>query len=176
MSDLIEDIRERVDDTSRAYSPDEPRPLGGYVRVMATYGAVVAGLGALVGLRRRPLPERPSASDIALVALATAKASRLITRDPVTSPVRAPFTRYEGPAGPAEVNEQVRGHGLQHSLGELFTCPFCMSQWVATGFAFGLLLAPRVTRQIAGTFAALEITDLLQFARATAEHAASQNS
>ena len=48
-----------------------------------------------------------------------------------------------------------------------------MSQWVATGFAYGLILAPRVTRQVAGTFAALEAADLLQFGRAIAQKAAS---
>ncbi len=151
---------------------DDERPLGGYVRVMAVYGAGVAGLGALVAATRRPIPERPDPRDVALVALATAKASRLVTRDAVTSPLRAPFTRYEGAGGPAEVNEEVRGHGLQHSLGELLTCPFCLSQWIATGFAFGLLFAPRVTRQVAGTFAALELADLVQFGRAVAEHRA----
>src|SRR5690242_8899839 len=139
---------------------------------MATYAGAVAAAGAVVALRRRPLPERPAASDVVLVALATAKASRLVTRDPVTSPLRAPFTRYEGQGGPAEVNEEVRGHGLRHSIGELLTCPFCLSQWIATGFTFGLLLAPRATRQVAATFSALEIADLLQFARSAAEQAA----
>jgi hypothetical protein len=90
----------------------------------------------------------------------------------VTSPLRAPFTRYEGPGGPAEVNEAVRGHGARHAMGELVTCPFCVGQWVATGFAFGLLLAPRVTRQVAATFSALEAADFLQFGRAIVEHAA----
>jgi hypothetical protein len=171
MTDLVEEARDRFAAEARAYAHGEDRPLSGYVRVMATYGAVVTGLGALVAARRRPLPERPAAGDVVLVALATAKASRLLSRDPVTSPLRAPFTRYESPGGPAEVNEEVRGRGLRHSIGELVTCPFCLSQWIATGFAFGLLLAPRATRQVAATFSALELADLLQFARQVAEHA-----
>src|SRR5262249_42711525 len=157
----------------RAYSHGEDRPLGGYTAVIATYGACVAGASALVWARRRALPDRPAAYDLALVALATAKAARLVTRDPVTSPLRAPFTRFEDPAGPAELNEAPRGRGLQHSIGELVSCPFCASQWIATGFAFGLLLAPGLTRQVTGTFAALEVADLLQFGRAIAEHKAS---
>jgi hypothetical protein len=36
-----------------------------------------------------------------------------------------------------------------------------------------LLFAPRATRQVAGTLAALELADLLQFGRAAAEKAAS---
>src|SRR6185437_16413170 len=82
-----------------AYSHGEERPLGGYLRVLATYGVSVAGLSALVAATRRPLPDRPDLRDVGLVALATAKVSRLATRDPVTSPLRAPFTRFEGKGG-----------------------------------------------------------------------------
>lgn len=172
MSGLVNDLHERVDAEATEYSPDEERPLWGYVRVMSTYAAVVAGLGGVVTLRRRSLPERPLLGDLALVAIATAKVSRLVTRDSVTSPLRAPFTQFEGAGGAAEVNERVRGRGLRHSIGELLTCPFCVSQWVATGFTYGLLLAPRTTRQIAGTFAALEAADFLQFGRAIAQKGA----
>jgi hypothetical protein len=49
------------------------------------------------------------------------------------------------------------------------TCPFCVSQWVATGFAFGLVLSPRATRQVAGLFASLEVADLLQYVRSGAD-------
>ncbi|HEY3832031.1 MAG TPA: DUF1360 domain-containing protein [Acidimicrobiia bacterium] len=157
---------------AREYSGGNERPLGGYVKVMAVYGASVLGLGALAAATKRPLPERPDARDLGLIALATAKTSRLLTRDAVTSPVRAPFTRFEGPAGPSEVNEEVRGHGAQHAVGELLSCPFCVAQWIGTGFAFGMLFFPRVTRQVAGTFAALEVADLVQFGRAVAEHRA----
>jgi len=139
---------------------------------MAVYGAGAAALGAIVAATRRPLPDRPSTGDLALSAVATAKLARLLSRDAVTSPLRAPFTRYDSPGGPAEVNEEVRGHGAQHAMGELLTCPFCLSQWIATGFAFGFLLAPKVTRQVAATFAVLEAADFLQFGRAIAEHAA----
>jgi hypothetical protein len=171
--DGVQAVRERLREEGRAYAHGEERPLSGYARVMGVYAAGTAALGALVAARRRRLPDRPSTGDLALVAIATAKLSRLISRDAVTSPLRAPFTRYDGPAGPAEINEEVRGHGAQHALGELLTCPFCLSQWIATGFAFGLLLSPKVTRQVAATFAVLEAADFLQFGRAIAEHAAS---
>jgi hypothetical protein len=174
VAESIEHVRERLREEGQAYAHGEDRPLGGYARVMTTYGVAVAGLGALVAARRRPLPERPTLADLALTTFATAKLSRLVTRDAVTSPLRAPFTRFEGDGGPAEVNEEVRGSGARHAVGELLTCPFCVSQWVATGFAFGLLLAPRVTRQVAATFSALEAADFLQFGRAIAEHAATE--
>jgi hypothetical protein len=175
MTHAYEAARERASEEADAYAAGEERPLAGYVRVMSAYGAGVVGLGAVAALTRRPLPTRPSARDLALVALATAKVSRLFSRDVVTSPLRAPFTRFRSGGGPSEVNEEVRGHGTRHALGELVTCPFCMGQWVATGFAFGLLFAPRVTRQVAGTFAALEAVDFLQFGRAIAEHAATSS-
>jgi hypothetical protein len=174
VADSIEHARERFHEEARAYADGEDRPLGGYARVMTTYGVAVAGLGALVAARRKPLPERPSLADLALTAFATAKVSRLVSRDVVTSPLRAPFTRFEGQGGPSEVNEDVRGTGVRHAVGELLTCPFCVGQWVATGFAFGLLLAPRATRQVAATFTALEAADFLQFGRAIAEHAAGE--
>jgi hypothetical protein len=175
MTQAYEVARDRASEEADAYAAGAERPLAGYVRVMGTYGAGVVGLGTLAALTRRPLPVRPSAGDIALVALATAKVSRLFTRDVVTSPLRAPFTKFKSAGGPAEVNEDVRGHGARHAVGELLTCPFCMGQWVATGFAFGLLFAPRITRQVAGTFAALEAVDFLQFGRAIAEHAATSS-
>ena len=64
--------------------------------------------------------------------------ARLLTKDTVVSPIRAPFTRFEGPGGPSEVNERVRGRGWRHAIGELITCPFCAGEWVA---ADGLQLA-----------------------------------
>ncbi len=175
MTQAYEAARERASEVADAYSAGEERPLGGYVRVMGTYGAGVVGLGAVAALSRRQLPVRPSAGDLALVALATAKVSRLLSRDVVTSPLRAPFTKFKSVGGPSEVNEDVRGEGARHAAGELLTCPFCVGQWVATGFAFGLLFAPRITRQVAGTFAALEAVDFLQFGRAIAEHAATSS-
>ena len=49
----------------------------------------------------------------------------------MTSPLRAPFTRFEGASGHAEVAEEVREHGgVKHAVGELLTCPFCLAQWV----------------------------------------------
>ncbi len=51
--------------------------------------------------------------DLALLSVATHKISRLLAKDPVTSPLRAPFTRFEGTSGPAELKEDVRGVGAR---------------------------------------------------------------
>lgn len=146
-----------------AYRDGEDRPVESFVAIMGTYAGLVA-LGS-VAVRRRGLPAGFSWSDVALVSVATHKLSRLISKDPVTSPLRAPFTRFAGTTGPAELKEEVRGGTVRRPIGELLTCPFCVSQWVATGLVFGMVLAPRATRLTASVFTATAGSDFLQFAR-----------
>jgi hypothetical protein len=113
---------------------DEDRPLAGYALTMAAYGTVVGALAGTARLTGRQVPDRVPVTDVALGALAIEKLSRLLAKDSVTSPLRAPFTAYQGTSGPAELDEEVRGKGVQKVVGELVTCPFCRSVWVATGF------------------------------------------
>lgn len=144
------------------YTSGEERPLGSFLAILSGYGIVTAGLSAAVRLSPRELPERLPAGDLALLTVATHKIARLVAKDPVTSPLRAPFTTFEGTSGEAELAEQVRGAGPRKAMGELVTCPFCLGQWVATALAFGLVLAPRPTRLTASVFTALTGADLLQ--------------
>jgi len=161
-------LRDRVEREEDEHANGNERPLGGYAMLLSSYFALVTVLG-LVVRRRRILPVRPAAADLALAAVATHKISRMLAKDTVLATVRMPFTRFEESAGSGEVNESVRGRGLRHAAGELLTCPFCLAQWVATGFAFGLLLAPRATRQVASIFCAVTASDFLQMAYAAAE-------
>ena len=69
---------------------------------------------------------RASPAGLLLLGLATQHLTRLIAKDTVTAPLRAPFTRFERPAGEGEVSERVIGTGLRHVLGELLSCPFCL--------------------------------------------------
>ncbi|KJE19412.1 Protein of unknown function (DUF1360) [Frankia torreyi] len=155
------------------YSGGEPRPLGGYLATLGTYGVACASMVGVARLVGAAPPERVSAADLALVTVATHKLSRVLTKDPVTSPLRAPFTRFRGQSGPAELAEDVRESSeARHSIGELITCPFCAGQWVATGFVFGLVVAPRFTRLAASVFTAAAGSDALQFAYARLEQAA----
>ena len=142
-------------------SKDE-RPLLGYVGVLGAFSATAVAAAGLARLTGRTLPERLPAGDVALLAIATHKLSRLLAKDAVTSPLRAPFTTYEGVSAPSELAEQVRGHGLQHSVGELLTCPMCLAQWVATGLCAGLVLAPTPTRLAMTTLTAVAGSDFLQ--------------
>ena len=164
---------QRIRAEADAYRDGEDRPLEGYALVMAVFAALVAGAAGLAGLSGRRLPATMGPWDVVLLAAGTHKLSRTITKDAVTAPLRAPFTRYSGRGGPAEVVEEVRAaSGLRHSLGELLTCPFCLDVWISTGFAIGWVFAPRVTRLVAATFTALTGADFLQLAYARAQKAA----
>jgi hypothetical protein len=101
---------------------------------------------------------------VILHGLATQKASRLIAKDKVTSFLRAPFTRYQEPAGHGELEEAPRGDGLRYAVGELLVCPYCVAQWVAGGLAVGHVFAPRATRLVSAMWAAQAIADGIQIA------------
>ncbi len=171
MAGLARQVDRKVEDVVSAYAQGEDRPLRSYAALVAAYGTVLAGLLAFAG-RRGGLPEHLAFHDLVLAAVATQKVSRLVAKAPVTSPLRAPFTRYKGTSGPSQLEEEVRGEGARHALGEFVSCPFCLSQWVATGFVFGLALSPRATRLIASIFATVAASDLLQFAYSRAQQAA----
>lgn len=147
------------------HSPREERPLGGYAALMSVYAGLVGAFTAWFRASGRTLPERVDAADLALVTVATHKSARLLTKAKVSATVRAPFTEFEGAGDmPGEVSEQARGRGLRRALGELLVCPYCVSMWIATTLTVGMLVAPRLTRQVAGVFSALFGADLLQLA------------
>lgn len=144
------------------YAPGESRPLLGYVVTLSAYSGIVGALAGLARLTGRRPPERVEPFDVALLTVATHKVSRLLAKNSVTSPLRAPFTRYQRPTGESEVSEQVRGGGIRHAVGEFVSCPFCLAVWVGTGFSAGLVFAPRLTRLAAVAFTAVAGSDFLQ--------------
>jgi hypothetical protein len=146
------------------HSPAQERPLGGYAALVGTFAAASGGFVAWLHASNRELPESLSNRDLVLMTVATHKAARLVSKDRVTSAVRAPFTRYEEDAGPGEVSEAARGNGLRRAIGELITCPFCIGLWIAAGFAAGFAVAPRPTRWVASTLTATFGSDVLQLA------------
>lgn len=153
-----------------AYRGDQDRPLGGYVVVMAAFAALVSGAAGLALATGRKLPPGVGPWDLLLIAAGTHKLSRTVTKDAVTSPLRAPFTRYQETGGPAEVMEEVRHKGgLRHSIGELITCPFCLDVWIAAGFTIGLVFAPRLTRLVAAALTAVTGADFLHLLYAKAQ-------
>jgi hypothetical protein len=105
------------------YSPHEHRPLGGYTALASGFAA--AFVGSLIAAKRSrgELPERYGLWDLVMVGTATHKISRTITKERVTSFIRAPFVRYQEAAGFGELDEQPRGRGLRLATGELLACP-----------------------------------------------------
>lgn len=152
------------------YAPAGRRPpLLAYAVTMAVFGGLFSA--ALEAARRsgRELPERIEGRDLATIGVASHKLSRLIAKDKVTTPLRAPFAEYQEDGGPSEVEERSRGRGARKAIGELLICPYCLGLWVVAAFAIGLLFAPRLTRFLAAVFSALTISDFLQVAYKAAE-------
>jgi hypothetical protein len=148
----------------QGYSAD-PKPLKSYATLVGVFNLAVAS-GLLV---RRDFPERSSVLDVMLLGVATHKYSRLLTKDRVTSVLRAPFVRYQRDAGPSEVDEEARGEGARRAIGELVTCPYCVGLWVATALGFGLVWQPRRTRFVLDIGTAVAISDFLHHGLKAAE-------
>jgi len=150
----------------------EPRkrpPLLSYLGFMSLFGSLVSAALVLAKRQGRELPAKVSPGELLLVGTASHKLSRIVAKDKVTSPLRAPFTELEGKGGPAEFEERARGSGLRKAIGELLICPYCLDMWVVTAFSVGLIFAPRLTRFIASLFSALTISDFFQIAYKAAE-------
>jgi len=149
--------------------PEERPPLLSYLGFMSVFASLLGGILLLARRQGRELPESVGAGELLLVGTASHKLSRLISKDKVTSPLRAPFTELEGKGGPAEFEERSRGTGLRKAFGELLICPYCLGLWVVAAFSLGLLFAPRLTRFLASLFSALTSSDFVQIAYKAAE-------
>jgi hypothetical protein len=145
-------------------SPRERIP--SYVGAMTVFAAGWAGFAGLVRATGTDLPERYALGDLALGGLATHKLTRIIAKDGIATPLRAPFTVYEGEAGDGELEESPRDAHPQHTIGELLTCPFCLAPWVGSVYVAGLVLAPRAARTGAALFSVVAASDFLQQAYA----------
>lgn len=140
------------------------RPLGSYAALATAFGT---GFGSFVAWRRADggLPERIEAEDILLMGVAAHKLSRLVAKDKIAAFARAPFAepRADGDI-PGEVEDRAKGDGMQGAIGQLITCPHCLSMWLGAGFTAGLVVAPRETRLVAATLASVTVSDFLQAA------------
>jgi hypothetical protein len=127
------------------------RPLPEYAGLTAAFGTILAGFLALA---RDRLPERPPATDVVRIGLASYKVGRLIAKDEISSFLRAPVT--EDP----QATEPKRG-GLSGAVGKLLTCPYCIGVWTAAGLSYAHVLAPREARFLTSIFGANAVADFL---------------
>jgi hypothetical protein len=133
-------------------------PYRAYAGITGAFAGSLAAAAALARLLGRD-PREEKALDLAVLSLATFKASRTIARDEVTSFIRAPFVEgdaHEGGEEPKETGD------LQQAIGELVTCSRCIGTWVAAGLATTQVLAPRTGRLLTWTLAAAGINDVFQ--------------
>ena len=152
---------ETSEGTFEGYKKGEDVPLFSYGVLAGTFNLLFALFLLLTKISGKPLPERMDAGDIALLGMATHKLSLVGSQDAITSPLRAPFTELKEKESPKKVDEKPRGEGLRRSVGELLTCKFCLSVWVASLLTYGLVLVPRVTRLVAALFAVVTVSDHL---------------
>lgn len=143
------------------YKRDEDVSLLSYGVLAGIFNAIFAVFLLVVRGTGRSLPERVEARDIALLGMAAHKLSLVGAEDAVASPLRAPFTELREKESPKKLDEKPRGGGLRRSVGELLTCKFCLSVWLASFFTYGLVLAPRVTRLVATILAVVTVSDHL---------------
>ncbi|GGY99875.1 DUF1360 domain-containing protein [Streptomyces poonensis] len=150
--------------SDRPYDDQDEVPLKGYAVLAATFATGVTLFAVTARRRGVRLPERVPPWDLALLGTATFKASRLLTKDKITSFLRAPFTRRETDGTAGEVQDQPRGVGLRRAVGDLVACPFCTSAWVAGTLVGGYAVAPRAARLVCAGLSAVTMADFLQYA------------
>jgi hypothetical protein len=151
---------ESVQGVFEGYDSGE-EPLPSYAALAGLFNLILAVFLLIARKSGRQIPERIETGDIALLGVATHKLSMLVAQDAVMSPLRAPFTELQEKQSPKRMDEKPRGNGLRRSIGELITCQFCVGQWIASFFTYGLVFAPAVTRLVASIFAIVALSDHL---------------
>ena len=146
---------------------EERPPYESYAAIMVTFGGLLALAGAL-GKRLERDARCDTWLDFALISAASFKAARTLARDPVTSPLRAPFV--EGEAHDGEDEEPVREGGMQQAIGELVTCTRCVGTWAAAGLATTHVIAPRFGRMLTLALGTAGVNDFLQTAFVALNH------
>ncbi|CAL9648690.1 DUF1360 domain-containing protein [Streptomyces sp. Tu 3180] len=147
-------------------------PLGGYAALATTFAASVALFTVVARRRGVRLPDTVPPWDLVLLATATFRGSRLLSKDKITSFLRAPFTRREREAEAGEVMDEPRGNGARRAVGDLVSCPFCTSAWVAGGLVCTYACAPRAARLLCAGLTAVTAADWLQYAWSRTEQSA----
>lgn len=145
----------------REYASHDQIPLAGYAGSLLTFAA---GLATALTVTRKKRWQ-PGVMDVAMLGVATHKLSRIVSKDFVTAPLRAPFTRRQAAEGAGEVHDEPRGGSeLQSTIGYLLTCPYCLGPWIATGLGTALLLRPVQTRFVLRMLASVTVSDFLHLA------------
>jgi hypothetical protein len=141
-------------------------PYGAYAAIMGMFVGGLAAAGALARALGRD-PRENTALDLAVLGLASFKASRTIARDEVTSFLRDPFVEGEAQEGGEQA---VESGDMRQAIGELVTCSRCIGTWVAAGLAATQIVAPRFGRLLTWTLATGGLNDWAQAGFAALTH------
>ena len=141
-----------------ATSPRKP-PHAAYAVILGTFAGGLAGAGALAKKLDRE-PQCQTTLDFAILAAASFKAARTLSRDKVASVVRDPFVEGDAYDG----HERPAGEGMRRAMGELVTCTRCVGTWTAAGLATTQIVAPRFGRLLTWSLGAAAANDFLQAA------------
>jgi hypothetical protein len=133
-------------------------PYAAYAGIMTAFVGSLAAAGAVAKLLDRDPRER-SGLDLALLGLATFKASRTVSRDEVTSFIREPFVAGHAKDGG---EEPLETGDLRQALGELVTCSRCIGTWIAAALAGTQIITPQFGRLLTWTLATAGANDFLQ--------------
>ncbi len=114
-----------------------------YAMLMGAFAALLL----LAGRSSRGEPEGPGGFfDLACLGLASHDLARIVAHDRIAVFLRAPFASGEAAQYP-------RGRGMQRAVGELLTCPHCLSLWIAAALSTGFVHLPRRARFVVAVFA-----------------------
>jgi len=145
-------------ETAHLHDPNHQLPLAGYAGLVGIFSTTLGTiLGALPARKLRLTP-----ADVLLLGIGTFQLTRILAKDRVLAPFRAPFTKHRGSAGAGEVTEEARGSGVKKAIGELITCPYCLAPWVSSALSVSLALAPKKTRWLAGILSIAACSDVAQ--------------
>jgi Protein of unknown function (DUF1360) len=134
-----------------------------------TYAAKLALIGTFLGsmatfslmARCRETEATASPFDLVLLGLASYRIGRMLAYERVAAPLRAGVTTTA--PDPSGFGETVvaRGEGARKAIGELLSCPVCVSTWAAAGLVYGMQLAPAPTRVLAKTLGVAGVAELV---------------
>ncbi len=145
----------------KKYSPSKQIPLSSYGFLTGIYLLLFSFVIWYVNTNGIRLITQMSVVDLLSISIASYKLAWLLSRDFVTSFIRAPFVKYEQTLGAGSVTESARGEGLQLAIGQLLTCPWCLTQWTAVFFMYGLIFIPDITRFTAIVLVIVAIGEIL---------------
>jgi len=138
------------------YGSDQPLPQLAYL--LLCYSAFFQVVEALARARQYSML---GFKDLIILGMSTHKLARIIAKDRITSPLRAPFTRFDKSAGGGEVEETVRGKGVQAVVGELISCPYCMSPWAGAGLLLLFFIDKNKARLLCSILTCVTISHFL---------------